>query len=68
MNVRELSRDQLVELKQAYLCETNNSVNYGTSYEELADADSLISDNEIITQYDGYDFSDDDFFCTAGRD
>ena len=66
MNVRELSKDQLLELKQSILTERNYANGEGTSYGELAEADSLVSDEEVFAMYDGTVFSDDDFLCTAG--
>lgn len=60
MTVRELSRSQLVELKENHLCQTQENVSYG----ELADANSIISDEEIFEEYDGYYFTSDDFFVS----
>lgn len=68
MTVRELDRDQLIELKQHYIDEKNQEVGQGTSWGELADADELISDKEIYAAYECYDFVNDDFFCSAGRE
>ena len=68
MNVHELNADQMLELKQDYLCEKNDRAGIGTSYGELADADELVSDEEIVAEYSGYDFGNDDFFCTAGME
>jgi hypothetical protein len=68
MNVYELNRDQLIELKQIYLTEKGEEVGDGTSWSEYADVDDIISDKEIFERYDGYTFSNDDFFCTAGKD
>lgn len=68
MTVQELNRDQLIELKQHYIDEKNQEVGQGTSWGELADADELISDKEIYAAYECYDFVNDDFFCSAGRE
>jgi hypothetical protein len=68
MTVQELDRDQLIELKQAYITEKNDEVGEGTSWGELADADDIISDKEIFVRYDGYTFTNDDFFCSVGRE
>lgn len=68
MTVQELDRDQLIELKQAYITEKNDEVGEGTSWGELADTDELISDKEIYAAYECYDFVNDDFFCSAGRE
>lgn len=69
MNVTELNRDQLIELKQNYLDVLNESGEHeeivGVSYNELANADEIVSDDVIFNYYDGVVFSEDDFFCSA---
>ena len=65
MNVTELTRDQLHELKERMICDRNDERGEGTSYGELASADTLISDAEVFEEFAGFVFSDDDFFCTA---
>ena len=59
MSVYELSKNQLIELKQYYLCEVQENVSYG----ELCDADDIVSDEEIFQAYSCTDFSSDDFMC-----
>ena len=59
MSVEELSREQLIELKQNYYC---NVLNNNASYGELADIDNLVSDEEIFKEYGGIIFTNDDFF------
>ena len=59
MSVYELSKNQLIELKQNYLCEVQKNVSYG----ELCDADNIISDEEIFQAYSCMDFSSEDFMC-----
>ena len=44
MTYDELNEDQRTELKQRILMERNEQKGEGTSYEELADADRLVSD------------------------
>lgn len=61
MNIYDLNRDQIIELKQAMLTERQESVSWG----ELADADSIISDEEVRAAYEGIDFTSDDFFSLA---
>lgn len=68
MTVYDLNRDQLVELKQRYLTEEFSARGEEPSYADLADADNIISDEEIYTEYNGTDFSMDDFFSTAGQE
>lgn len=68
MDVTELTRDQLAELKGNYLCEQNDAKGEGTSWGELAAADELVSDEEIFEAYAGTIFSSDDFSCTAGTE
>ena len=67
MTVRELSDDQLVELKQRMADdEIYAAEGRGASYGELAAAES-IPDERVFELYDGVDFSNDDFLCTAGH-
>ena len=62
MTVYDLNRDQLIELKQSILCDHGSP-----SYGELADADEIVSDDAVFSEFNNYDFSTDDFFCTAGQ-
>ena len=57
MGVRELNRDQLAELKCQYLQNLQGNL----SYDEIADIDSYVSDEEVFGAYSGYSFSRDDF-------
>lgn len=67
MTVRELSDDQLVELKQRMADdEIYETEGRGASYGELAAAER-IPDERVFELYDGVDFSNDDFLCTAGH-
>ena len=61
MSVRELNRSQMLQLKQDYLCHVRNA-GRGTSYMELVKADDLVGDETVIDYYDGFDFSEADFF------
>lgn len=70
MTVRDLNREQLNELKQAYAtqladCGEDKEV-LGISYKELADA-AEIPDEVIFNHYDGINFTEDDFFCSCGN-
>lgn len=67
MNVKELNREQLIELKQHYLCFDKYGEEYQASWGELANVDEDISDEEIFDYYDYVTFCNDDFFCTAGQ-
>ena len=60
MNVRELNREQLDELKYAYVCEMIENPSYG----DLIDGYD-IEDEIIYNYYDGIDFVNDDFFCSC---
>lgn len=62
MKLSELTPEQKLELKQNFLSR-NNDVSYG----ELADADKLVSDQELEEEYGSTEFTADDFFCTAGE-
>jgi len=59
-NVKELSREELNELKQSYLCEMVASPSYG----EMADSVN-ISDEVIYAHYAGVAFGPEDFFCSC---
>ena len=66
MAVRELTREQLEELKsQYYDSRIYEQEGRSASYDELADADDLVTDEEIFNEYAGTDFVEDDFFCTC---
>lgn len=57
MKVQELNRDCIETLKQSYYCDRNESV----SYDELANIDNLVSDDELFDYYGGVEFTEDDF-------
>lgn len=73
MKVRELSREQMHELKEAYLTKLADEGTFAevldVDYDEpscgdLANADDIVPDDVIFREYDGIDFVEDDFFCT----
>lgn len=68
MTFDELNGDQRLELKQRILTERNEQRGEGTSYGELADADELVSDEDLKDWYGATEFSPDDFMCScSGR-
>lgn len=68
MSVFELKKDQLDELKQSYLCDLlSRKENRTPYYGELAAAGELVSNETVFSAYSGVEFSNDDFFCSAGR-
>lgn len=65
MTVHELSANQLSELKQNYLCQHLLETEDRTpSWDELACADDIVSDETIYEAYAATDFVEDDFFCS----
>ena len=58
MTIDELDRDQLTQLKQAYLMDNQEGVSWG----ELAEADDLISDDLLRENYGWITFTEEDFF------
>ena len=67
MTVRQLSRDQLTELKQQIVSDQMYDKEGRTArYGELAEAES-VPDEKVFEHYDGIEFVEDDFFCTAGK-
>ena len=68
MSFDELNDEQKLELKQRILTERNENRGEGTSYGELADADDLVSDEDLKDWYGATEFSPDDFMCScSGR-
>lgn len=61
MNVRELNRQQLDELKRYYVRETLEN----PTWQKIVDSIE-ISDEVIYNHYEGIDFVNDDFFCSCG--
>lgn len=57
MKVKELSREQLIELKQYYLA----TLCGGCSYDDLADADNKVSDRQVFEVFGDTEFTPDDF-------
>ena len=63
MDFSDLSRDQIFQLKQQCLMDLlEEKENRCPSYGELADADEIVSDEIVATQYAGTVFSPEDFF------
>lgn len=58
MKTTELSREQLIQLKQAML---NSDMDEGVSYDELSRADELVSDDDVHNRFAGIRFSPEDF-------
>ena len=74
MTIKELSKDQLHELKERYLMKLADEdtfaevmgVDYDApSYGDLANADEIVPDDVIEREYESVCFVDDDFFCAA---
>lgn len=54
MSYNELNREQILALKQNYLKDN-------VSYNELAEADNLVSDEELEQEYKNVNFVEEDF-------
>lgn len=63
MCVYELSKDEMLELKQHYYTEKMDELGQGVSYGELANIDELVTDKEIYLEYGSTEFCKDDFWC-----
>lgn len=70
MYVRDLNREQIEELKVNYLCELSDEGSFASvtgkdydspSMEDIANADSIVSDDVIFENYEGINFTEDDF-------
>lgn len=65
MKITELNADQLKEVKQRYLCEiADTRIMESPSYGELANADELVTDEEVFEYYEGTEFVPEDFLCS----
>lgn len=74
MEVRELNKDQMHELKERYLMKLADEGSFAEvldvdydepSYSDLANADEIVPDDVIFREYDDVWFVPDDFFCTC---
>ena len=67
MGVKDLSREQLIELKEHYYMFNKFDEEIDVSYYELSLINELVTDEEIFDYYSTTTFSNDDFFCTCGQ-
>lgn len=66
MTVRELTREELQELKIHMLDEfLQEEENRNISYGEMADIDELVTDESVFKEYENTSFVKDDFFCNV---
>lgn len=61
MDIKELTPEQRTQVKQMMLTNCANDEHRDVSMAELADADELVSDEELDEEYAGVYFSEDDF-------
>ena len=61
MRLNELNEDQRFMLKQRLVCEKWDAHNKTPSYGDLAEADKIITDEELEQEYDGVEFVEEDF-------
>lgn len=70
MTIDDLTKDQMLELKQMYLTQLADEGSYAEvvgvdydepSYADLANADEIVPDDIIYKKYDGAEFYEDDF-------
>lgn len=66
MTVKELSREQLDELKEAYIIEMAEKTGAKVYMSDLIEAHDII-DETVFEYYAGVEFSDDDFGCTSEK-
>lgn len=64
MTVNELSRDELIELKQKYYSKKEGNI----SYREMATVDRLVTDEEIFSAFENVEFTEEDFFCNLDKE
>ena len=61
MKATELNREQLVCLKERYLCDWYDSVGDTPSWEELANVDEFVEDETVFDYFEGIEFVPEDF-------
>ena len=61
MKLKELNDDQRLQLKQELLRRRLEEKGEGISYGELADVDTLVTDEELEAEYGDTEFVPDDF-------
>ena len=61
MTLKELNHEQRLQLKQRILMDRMEEKGEGPSWGELADADTLVSDEELEAEFGGTEFVPDDF-------
>ena len=61
MTIRELTPEQLTQVKQRYYTQKQDEKGEGVSWGELAQINDLVSDAEIYEQFEGVSFVPDDF-------
>ncbi len=68
MKVTELNREQLICLKERYLCDWYDSIGDTPSWEELANADDFVADETIFYYFEGTEFVPEDFTTSVEND
>ncbi len=61
MKLKDLNGDQRMQLKQELLRRRLEEKGEGISYGELADADTLVTDEELEAEFGDTEFVPDDF-------
>ncbi len=61
MKLKDLNDDQRLQLKQELLRRRLEEKGEGISYGELADADTLVTDEELEAEFGDTEFVPDDF-------
>ena len=61
MTIKELTPEQLTQVKQNYYTQKQAEKGEGVSWGELAQINDLVTDAEIIAEFAGVDFVPDDF-------
>ena len=61
MKLKDLNDDQRLQLKQDLLSRRMDEKGEGISYDELADADTLVTDEELEAEFGDTEFVPDDF-------
>ena len=64
MNVRELNKDRLTELKMELYARKHGDT---ISHWDIVNIDKLVSDEEVFKEAAGCDFIEEDFLCCGAK-
>ena len=65
--VQDLTREELDELKQSYICVMKEGSDEPAYWDDLAEAPEYISDETLFEYYDGMTLTEEDSFSNLAK-